>query len=118
MSRIKNLFKESTILSPVMEGKEKIDVKEDVIYTITAIDVIALPNERTNEKEPVSVYATTEGFFFGGKVLTDLAISVMNGSSIDEIAAELAVEPLKIKLHKKQHKTNKSVVYTSVEIVD
>lgn len=123
MSRFADVAKKNLNAGcPQMEGREKVDI-EDIItdypdgIRITAFGIITVNNEDITvfnfEEDP-------KAFFFGGKVLTDLAkywISDIGNGDIQATNEEMTKDGgCVLKLSRKKNK--KGQTYTAYEVIE
>lgn len=103
-------------MSPLMEGREKIDTKDakDQELTIYDFDIIEKPDEK-----PFAVVVFEEHpdkFLFAGSVLTDMLLSIQN--KFPDARERLSTEPIRIRMFTTKAKSGNRYNYTNVEIVD
>ena len=113
--------------SEVIAGLEK--VENDLLIatypdgiTITGADMLTTKDEKTGEDKTFVAYTFAEDptrYACGGKVLTDLFTSLMEGypDAVQFSAALKQEGGIKVKLQKKKSRSN-GQPYTAVEIVD
>lgn len=126
-SKFYDIAKETTVFSPVMEGRDK-TTTQDIIerfpdgVTLTEFDIVSLYDDRAKEEKPVPVFAIKEdekAAFFGGVVLCKLAQAwaAAYQGDIAAASAELkATGGVKVKLANTKTKSHQDVV--SVEVLD
>lgn len=120
---LREFAKMQKMISPLMDGREKIDTKDVIGQELTLID-FDLVTPATAKPYAVCVFAEyPDKFLFAGTVMTDLLFKIADEYG-DRYAEELgAVGGLKIRLKTVKAKTknpenNMCNNYTDVEILD
>lgn len=119
---VRQIAIDAIILSPLMNGRTKIDTSDliknysDGVH-VTAVDLAPNPNGA-----PYSVIQFKEDeklYYCGGIILTKIVNRLLEAfdGNFDELNAELAKEPLGIKLMEKKTSDGKNNL-TVVDIVD
>ncbi len=101
-------------LSPLMEGREKLETKDikDKEITITDFDIFNFRGR------PAGVFITAEHpdkFTFSGQVITSIFEDIINAYGEDNYKAELAKGEFKCKLTTKKSESGFS--YTNMEVI-
>lgn len=103
-------------LSPLMEGREKMDTKDVKNETLSIID-FDIVNRDNGDEDAYAIVIFAEypdGFLFGGKVLTGILIDIEK--EYPNCHETLEEEPLQIKLFTQKPKKGK-YAYTDVEVL-
>ena len=106
----------------ITEGKENIKTEELIKKFPEGVTVIGFTTLLNKKKEKISAFIFKENpgvFFFGGKILTELAekwSADFNGNFVDANNALLAEGGVKLKLTRKESKAGN--VYTDYEVVE
>lgn len=126
MNKFSQVAKKETQLSPVMEGREKISMKEikkdyDGVVTIVEFDFITTNDPKKGESTfPVFAIAEDEGLcFFGGELLNRIARNWASLYDGDIEAASNALKEsggVKVKLESKTTKGGRD--FTAVTVLD
>ena len=123
-SRMKDYAKKRMTLSPLMEGKEKVEIDDIVGQELTLTDFDIVHNRSKGETYSVCLFKELEGqFAFGGLVLTDLCLGFIEEfGSIEDANNTLMDEGgLKIKLtkeiSKQKDENGRNNKYIKVEIL-
>lgn len=101
--------------SPIMKDREKletIDVLESMTLTLDAVDIMTKDG---NEFAVVTFKEFPDGFYFGGKVLTDLVKMIYEESGI-ETGKPLTVAEDNIELIAERKKSKNGRMYTAFSI--
>ena len=107
--------RQETAGSPIMKDREKletIDVLESMTLTLDAVDLMTKDG---NEFAVVTFKEFPDGFYFGGKVLTDLVKMIYEESGI-ETGKPLTVKDDNIELIAERKKSKQGRNYTSFSI--
>jgi len=107
--------RQETAGSPIMKDREKletIDVLESMTLTLDAIDLMTKDG---NEFAVVTFKEFPDGFYFGGKVLTDLVKMIYEESGIEE-GKPLTVAEDNIELIAERKKSKSGRMYTAFSI--
>ena len=118
MGKLNDLAKKASGVSEITAGRTKISTA-DVIknypngITITAADMFGTGD---GKYAVFNIAEDNKVYFFGGKALTEMLTEWLTTcGNIDEVNAQLATEPVKIKLT--QTKTKKNQDFTSFEVI-
>lgn len=127
MNKFSQVAKKETQLSPVMEGREKISMKEikkdyGGVVTIVEFDFITTNDPKKGGESTFPVFAIAEDAglcFFGGELLNRIArnwVSLYNGDI--EAASDALKESggVKVKLESKTTKGGRD--FTAVTVLD
>ena len=107
--------RQETAGSPIMKDREKletIDVLESMTLTLDAVDIMTKDG---NEFAVVTFKEFPDGFYFGGKVLTDLVKMIYEESGIEE-GKPLTVADDNIELIAERKKSKNGRMYTAFSI--
>ena len=107
--------RQETAGSPIMKDREKletIDVLESMTLTLDAIDLMTKDG---NEFAVVTFKEFPDGFYFGGRVLTDLVKMIYEESGIEE-GKPLTVADDNIELIAERKKSKNGRMYTAFAI--
>lgn len=107
--------RQETAGSPIMKDREKletIDVLESMTLTLDAVDIMTKDG---NEFAVVTFKEFPDGFYFGGKVLTDLVKMIYEESGIEE-GKPLTVADDNIELIAERKKSKNGRMYTAFAI--
>ena len=107
--------RQETAGSPIMKDREKletIDVLESMTLTLDAVDIMTKDG---NEFAVVTFKEFPDGFYFGGKVLTDLVKMIYEESGI-ETGKPLTVAEDNIELIAERKKSKNGRMYTAFSI--
>lgn len=107
--------RQETAGSPIMKDREKletIDVLESMTLTLDAVDIMTKDG---NEFAVVTFKEFPDGFYFGGKVLTDLVKMIYEESGIEE-GKPLTVAEDNIELIAERKKSKNGRMYTAFSI--
>lgn len=107
--------RQETAGSPIMKDREKIetiDVLESMTLTLDAVDIMTKDG---NEFAVVTFKEFPDGFYFGGKVLTDLVKMIYEESGI-ETGKPLTVADDNIELIAERKKSKNGRMYTAFAI--
>lgn len=102
MNKLKELARETTSLSPLMDGREKVSTEELVNgttqgkITITEIDMI----DTGKSTYPVMLYKEDDGKFYCGGIVLKKIISgwIEYAGNINAVNDMLAKDPVQVKL--------------------
>ena len=106
----------------ITEGKENIKTEELIAAFPEGVTVIGFTTLLNKKKEEISAFIFKENpgvFFFGGRVMTELAkkwAAEYNGNFVDANNALLAEGGVKLKLVRKTSKAGN--VYTDYEVIE
>lgn len=117
MINLKEIAKKTTTLSFLMEGREKIETSELVKKYKDGISVNAVDLIETSDARYCTVtFAENDKLFYnGGLVMTKIVDAWLQHGSIEEINAELAKNPVKMRLTESKTKSgNKNVTIIDV----
>ena len=105
----------------ITEGKENIKTEELIKAFPDGVTVIGFTTLKNKKGETISAFIFKENpgvFFFGGQILTELAVkwsADYNGNFVDANNALLAEGGVKLKLTRKESKTGNT--YTDYEVI-
>lgn len=116
---LKDKAKNSTALSPYMQGRENIKVDEIIgkELTIKAIDNIYLNNTITGERELVPIIIFEElpdNFIFGGSVWQNIISEWLEDMTIEEVNENLIQEKIKVKMEKGRTKKGNNITKVNI----
>lgn len=113
---LREFAKTKFALSPIMEGKEKIQTSDVINQEITISDFDLLTDHQDGTQYVViTMREYPNNFLFGGQVLTELCQDLYEKFG-DDVHTMLQQEGLKIRLTSKQSKNSKRP-YTAVEVL-
>lgn len=120
MNKLRELAKELTSLSPIMEGREKVSTEEIIKgdtrgeITINKIDMV----KSGDKGYPVILYAEDDSkFYCGGMVLKKICEGWIDYcGSVDKVNDMLAKDPVKVRLEEGRTKDGKNNI-TKVTIM-
>lgn len=125
MSKFAKIARKSTELSPLIGDREQIKTPELIKATpngfhIIGADMVSFTDENGEVSEyPVILIAELPGVYYtGGTALTRIISDIlaeMNGDT-EEMNAELAADPLGVKLS--EERTNSGKNFTKVIVID
>ena len=114
---LKQVAKNVTTLSELMEGREKIDTSELVKkypdgISVNAVDIIETSDARYCT---VTFKEDEKKFYNGGLVMTKIVDAWLQAGTLEEVNAELAKDPVKMKLSEGKTKSgNKNVTIIDI----
>lgn len=114
---LRNVAKNVTVLSVLMEGREKIETGDLVKQYPDGISVCGVDIVETSDvRYSTVIFAEDTGKFYnGGMVLTKIVDAWLGCGTLDEINVELQKNPVKMKLSEsKTKKGNKNVTIIDV----
>lgn len=122
---IKEIAKNVTTLSELMNGREKIETDDIIKYhseyiTIYAAERLELPDEKTKELKPCYIYLFEEEsdkFAFGGYMLTKIFDAILSECDGDIKAFNDLLDVQKLRVQLKNGKTKDKKPITLVEVL-
>lgn len=107
-------IRELTRVSPLMENREKLDLKDfkNTVVHVNAVDF----SESSDGKFVIMAFEEyPDKFSFGGQVATDLFICALDGyDSLEQMNKELAEMPLPLRFYDRVSKSGRT--YTAVAV--
>lgn len=117
MNNLRDVAKQVTTLSVLMEGREKIETGDLIKKYPDGIAVNAVDIIETSEARycTITFEEDKKKFYNGGLVMTKIADAWLQCGTLDEVNAELAKNPVKMKLSEGKTKTgNKNVTIIDI----
>lgn len=116
--KLREIAKNVTTLSELMEGREKIMTSELIKAYPDGVHITACDLIMTADAEYCTILYKEDSkkFYNGGLVLTKIVKAWCEEGTLEEVNAELAKNPVKIKLSERKTKDGKNNI-TTVEVI-
>lgn len=125
MASLKEFLKAQKQVSPLIEGKDKLETSDVAgqVLTLKDFDLVGQPDGSSYSVVLLEEYPNN--FLFGGSVLTQLLVKAVEeyDGSLDAVREELGKEPIKFRIVSKKAKKPDAVTgmlrtYNDIEFVD
>lgn len=106
--------RELTRISPLMQNREKLDLK-DFKNTVVHVDAVDFSESSDGKFVIMTFVEHPDKFSFGGQVATDLFVRVLEGyDSLEQLNKELVEMPLPLRFYDRVSKSGRT--YTAVMV--
>lgn len=119
---LKDYLKSKKVVSPLIEGHEKLDTSEvlNLPLTLTEFDIVTTGD---NTYSVLHIAEYPDRFMFGGSVMTQLLCDAVQEMGEETVKSQLEQEPIRFKILTKTAKkpnarTGRKQTYNDIVILD